>query len=150
METFHTKFLHGAGFNNADEYCEYMAVHPDEMDGLAVMITVMLNHVHICIHHKGGQWHTHMRTCPCACSLHLASSLHSSHYSRNHERKYLHSQQLHRPPLQHSPYSLLNLHSQQLLQHRPSLQLSLHSQQYLSKSLHGMKEKLVYRISCPG
>ena len=57
----------------ADEYCNYISAHPDDMDGLAVILTMMLNCIHMCIHHKGGQWHTHVKTCPCACSLHMAS-----------------------------------------------------------------------------
>ncbi len=73
METFHQQFLTNAGYNMADEYCDYISAHPDDIDGLAVILTVMLNCIYVCIHHKGGQWHTHVKTHPCACSLHMAS-----------------------------------------------------------------------------
>ncbi len=73
MLTYHERYLVSAGYESIEEYCDYIEMHPDSMDGLAVMLTLMLNHIHACIYHKNGQWHSHVKMRPCACSLHLAS-----------------------------------------------------------------------------
>ena len=41
------------------------------MDLLAIILTVALNRSHLCIHHKDGEWHTHVPG-RCACVVHLA------------------------------------------------------------------------------
>lgn len=73
MDMFHKLYLKQHGFDTIGEYCDQLERNPDGMDGLALMLTVMLNRVHISVHHKGGQWHSHVKTRPCACSLHIAS-----------------------------------------------------------------------------
>ncbi len=69
MELYHGTYLQTAGF----KYSDFLEVNPDDIDTLAVLLTAMLNRVHLCIHYAGGMWHTHIKTRPCACSLHLAS-----------------------------------------------------------------------------
>ncbi len=51
MLIYHGDYLLAAGYTSTEEYCEYIERHPDSMDALAVMLTVMINHVHVCIHH---------------------------------------------------------------------------------------------------
>ena len=59
---YHSAYLKQVGFNGTQEYIEYLETHPDNMDTLAVMLTVMLNWVHISVHHKNGQWHSYVKT----------------------------------------------------------------------------------------
>ncbi len=55
MIWYHSTYLKQVGFNGTQEYIEYLETHPDDMDALAVMLTVMLNRVHISVHNKNGQ-----------------------------------------------------------------------------------------------
>ncbi len=73
MRIYHRTFLMHAGYPTPTDYCNFMECNPNQMDGLAVMLTSMLNRVYVCIHHKGGMWHTHVKTQPCTCSLHMAT-----------------------------------------------------------------------------
>ncbi len=68
---YHIVYLQHHGFNNVTEYCNYLETHPDKMDLLAVLFTVMINRTHVCIVHPRGYWHTHVAG-HCACSLVLA------------------------------------------------------------------------------
>ncbi len=73
MVDFHGTYLLNVGDTSLEDYTKHIARHPDEMDGLAALLTVMLNRVHISIYHPGGQWHSHVKTCLCSCILHLAN-----------------------------------------------------------------------------
>ncbi len=73
MEIYHGQYMQQKGYASLAEYYAHIERHPDEMDPLAVMLIVMLNHVHVCVHSKDGMWHTHYKTRLCACSLHIAS-----------------------------------------------------------------------------
>ena len=44
IETFHGKYLQRAGFENIDKYCDHLESHPNDINGLGVAMTVMLNH----------------------------------------------------------------------------------------------------------
>ncbi len=73
MTAYHNEYLQRSGFESIDSYYNYLETHPDDVDALVVVLTIMLNCVHLCVHHMDGLWHTHIKTCPCSCSLHLAS-----------------------------------------------------------------------------
>ncbi len=68
-ETFGHYLLH-EGFGNVEEYSDHIFSHPDNLDWLAILLTAMLNHVHLCVHHPGGAWHTHVDS-ECVCALQL-------------------------------------------------------------------------------
>ena len=59
------------GFTSVTEYAEFLAGHPDKLDILALLLTAMLNCIHLCVQHKRGAWHTHTWG-KCVCVLQLA------------------------------------------------------------------------------
>ncbi len=64
METYFSLYLLSSGYDTVAEYSDYLEANPDNMDALAVVLTAMLNQVHVCVHHAGGLWHTHVKTRP--------------------------------------------------------------------------------------
>ncbi len=69
----HSKYLMNMGYRTPEEYCNHIETHPDSMDSLVILLTAMLNQVHVCVHSAEGMWHTHIKTQPCVCSLHMAA-----------------------------------------------------------------------------
>ncbi len=72
MEIYHAEHLVQNGYETVGEYADFIETHLDKMDCLALLLTAMLNYVLVCIHHASDMWHTHVKTQPCSCSLHLA------------------------------------------------------------------------------
>ena len=70
MKDTHGAYLTATGFPELELYSNFLYFQPDEMDYLAVLLTVMLNRIHVCIYHQKGAWHTHVHG-ECVCLLHL-------------------------------------------------------------------------------
>lgn len=68
----YTWYFELMGFDKVEQYAEHLEANPDSMDLFAVLLTAQLNRVHLCVHHPGGEWHTHVPG-KCVCSLHFAA-----------------------------------------------------------------------------
>ena len=67
-------YLKAVGFDDVMELAKFAEKNLHKMYSLQVMISVMLNKIHVCVLTPGGDFHTHkFNPCDiCACTVHLA------------------------------------------------------------------------------